>query len=266
MSSEPKKDPNADALSRLPRKKVDPDSAPSRQPEVTAHVVGPTVIPVHEPEIHEPEIIEAESATQPQSQTEPAPKEKARFNFGPPFWTIASLLSLSVNLILFVALVVVWMKIPSINMGGVTNIGVSLLGGLYTNFEKMDRAHITRIVPVEATIPVKFDLAINQQTTVVLSQDVTIENARVTVSTGGLNITRALTTIVLPQGTNLPIVLNFTVPVETTVPVNLNVNVDIPLSETQLHEPFLGLRNVVQPFYCLINPSALNLDGQKICN
>ena len=259
MSSEPKKDPNADALARLPRKKVDPNSVPTQQPEVITPTPEPTVIPVQEPEI-----IEAESAPQPQPQTET--KEKGRFNFGPPFWTIASLLSLSVNLVLIIALVVVWMKLPSFNMGGVTNIGASLLGGLYMNFEKMDRAHITRTIPVEATIPVKFDLALNQQTTVVLSQDVTIENARVTVSTGGLNITRALTTIVLPQGTNLPIVLNLTVPVETTVPVNLNVNVDIPLTETQLHEPFLGLRNVIQPFYCMISPNALNLDGQRICD
>jgi hypothetical protein len=129
----------------------------------------------------------------------------------------------------------------------------------------MDRAHITRTIPVQTTIPVKFDLALNQQTNVVLSQDVTISNALVTVNTGGLNISRALATIVLPQGTTLPVVLNLTVPVDTTVPVALNVDVDIPLNETQLHDPFVGLRQVVEPYYCMINPEALNLDGQKVC-
>jgi hypothetical protein len=94
---------------------------------------------------------------------------------------------------------------------------------------------------------------------------VTIDNAVVTVKTGGLNITNALTTIVLPQGTSLPIVLNLTVPVDTTVPVKLTVNVDIPLAQTQLHEPFSGLQEVVKPFYCMINPTAVNLDGQPVC-
>jgi hypothetical protein len=118
---------------------------------------------------------------------------------------------------------------------------------------------------VETTIPVKFDLQLNQQTNVILSQDVTINNALVTVNTGGLNITRANTTIVLPQGTTLPIVLNLTVPVDTTVPVTLNVPVNIPLNQTQLHVPFTGLQDVVGPFYCMITPSALNLDQQPLC-
>jgi len=67
----------------------------------------------------------------------------------------------------------------------------------------MDRANISTNVQVNTIIPVKFDLQLNQQTTVILSQDVTIDNAVVTVKTGGLNITNALTTIVLPQGTSL---------------------------------------------------------------
>jgi hypothetical protein len=186
-------------------------------------------------------------------------------NFGPPFWTIASVLSLTVNLVLIVILILVWLSVPSLKFGSLLQMGNNLLGGLYTNFEKMDRAHITRTIPVDSTIPVKFDLQLNQQTSVVLSQSVTIDNALVTVKTGGLNITNALTTIVLPQGTILPIVLNLTVPVDTTVPVKLNVEVDIPLKETQLHDPFKGLGEVVQPFYCMINPAALNMDGQSVC-
>jgi hypothetical protein len=41
--------------------------------------------------------------------------------------------------------------------------------------------------------------------------------------------------------------------------------VDIPLSETQLHEPFSGLQEVVKPFYCMVNPTAVKLDGQPVC-
>lgn len=200
--------------------------------------------------------------------TPPKPDRAAsgiHLNFGPPFWTITGILSLTVNIILIVILLAVFLNIGTLNINNMTGMGVNLVSGLYSNFEKMDRAHIKTNVKVETTIPVKFDLQLNQQTNVVLSQDVTITNALVTVQTGGMNISRALTTIVLPQGTNLPIVLNLTVPVDTTVPVTLNVPVDIAMSETDLHQPFSDLQKVVQPIYCLLDPAALNLDGQPIC-
>jgi hypothetical protein len=188
-----------------------------------------------------------------------------KLNFGPPFWTIASVISMTVNLSLIIVLLALYTNVKNLNPEIALNPGNYLLGGLYRNFEMMDRAHITTTIPVETTIPVKFDLQLNQQTNVVLSQDVTIDNARVTVNTGGLNISNALTTIVLRQGTSLPVVLNLTVPVDTTVPVVLNVEVDIPLNKTQLHDPFAGLQDVVKPFYCLLDPNALNMDQQPVC-
>lgn len=198
----------------------------------------------------------------------PASVSKSRFPvFGPALWNVASVISLTVNLILMLVLIVLFINLNryGLSISSMLGMGTDLLGGLYGNFEKMERAHITTDIEVSTTIPVQFDLQLNQQTNVVLSQDVTINNALVTVNTGGLNITRANTTIVLPQGTSLPIVLNLTVPVNTTVPVTLNVPVDIPLDETQLHEPFTGLQEVIKPFYCMINSNAVNLDGELIC-
>jgi len=205
------------------------------------------------------------SETPRAAPTPVSPSKGMSFNFGPPFWTIASVLSLTVNVILIIVLLVVLLNVKNLNLGSAMDIGNGLLGGLYTNFEKMDNAHITKTIPVNTTIPVKFDLQLNQQTDVVLSQDVTIRRALVTVNTGGLNITNALATIVLPKDTILPITLNLTVPVDKEVPVVLDVAVDIPLAETQLHEPFSGLQKVVQPFYCMLNPAALRLDGQPVC-
>ncbi len=201
----------------------------------------------------------------------PTPPKPARvstpmkLNFGPPFWTVASAISLTVNVVLLIVLLALVSNLNKLNAGGILNLGNSVLGGLFSNFEKMDRASITTNVVVNTTIPVKFDLQLNQQTNVVLSEDVTINNALVTVNTGGLNITRANTTIVLPQGTTLPVVLNLSVPVDTTVPVTLNVPVNIPLKDTELHVPFAGLQDVIRPLYCLVNSAATNLDGQPIC-
>jgi hypothetical protein len=42
------------------------------------------------------------------------------------------------------------------------------------------------------------------------------------------------------------------------------VPVDIPLEQTELHEPFVGLQQVVKPWYCLIEPNAL-LEGVQVC-
>ncbi len=264
MNNEPKDDPRSRArnllgssspLTRLPKKNDTTASFLPKQEDNPARKEAPI-----------------EQKTPPKakvpSQTPPKPARVStgmNLNFGPPFWTIASIISMTVNVVLVIILLAVLVNLRSLNTSNVMDLGTGLLGGLYTNFEKMDRAHITTTIPVETTIPVKFDLQLNQQTNVVLSQDVTINNALVTVNTGGLNITRALTTIVLPQGTTLPIVLNLTVPVDTTVPVILNVNVDIPLNQTQLHEPFSGLQEVVKPYYCMISPNALNLDGQPVC-
>ena len=145
------------------------------------------------------------------------------------------------------------------------NMPYDLVSGLYTNFEKMDRATIATNVKVDTAIPVKFDLQINQETNVVLSQSVTIPDARVTVRAGEITITDALTSIVLPAGTNLPIVLNLTVPVDKNVPVTLDVPVNIKLHDTELGIPFQGLQDVIEPLYCLLKPDATNLDGQLIC-
>ncbi len=268
MIDEPKEDPakkmrkligSVSPLSRLPRKSEQEDvkkeaATPKKQVEASANssvkisASKPTVKPV------------APAAASP------SPVKKSSI-FGPRFWTIASVISLTINGITALALLITVFILMrnGLSVSALLNMGNNLLGGLYTNFEKMDRASIQTTVVVDTTIPVQFDLQLNQTTNVVLSQDVTINNALVTVNTGGLNITRANTTIVLPQGTTLPVVLNLTVPVDTTVPVTLNVPVDIPLSETQLHEPFTGLQDVVRPFYCIINNAAVNLNGEPIC-
>jgi hypothetical protein len=271
MIDEPKDDPakkmrkligSNSPLTRLPKKNEQDDVKYDASPpkKILTSTNRPT-------QISNPTLA-SKSTVKPASPAgaSPQPENKSSI-FSPRFWTIASVISLTIHGITLLALLITAFILLRNGLGvsALLNMGNSLLGGLYTNFEKMDRASIQTNVVVDTTIPVQFDLQLNQQTNVVLSQDVTITNALVTVNTGGLNITRANTTIVLPQGTTLPVVLNLVVPVNTTVPVTLNVPVDIPLSQTQLHEPFTGLQDVVRPFYCMINSNAVNLNGEPIC-
>jgi hypothetical protein len=247
LSSLPKKsEQKSDKLGSLPKKK---DAAPQKA--------------------------ESKPAETPAPASKPDPKLASASGSGyaawaPRLWTTASVISLTINILLTIVLIILVISVYrlKLDMAKIMNASTAVMdlpAGLYSNFEKMERASIQTNVVVNTSIPVKFDLQLNQQTNVVLSQDVTINNALVTVNTGGLNITRANTTIVLPAGTTLPVNLALTVPVDQQVPVTINVPVNIPLKDTQLNDPFVGLQNVIKPLYCLLEPEAVNIDGNPIC-
>jgi hypothetical protein len=202
----------------------------------------------------------------PNTSPEPGPGVW-RWNFLPAFWTIASILSMAVNIILIIILLLAWQLLN--RMGSVQGVqstamnrATDVLGGLYDNFVRMDQANIRTNIHVEKDIPVQFSLQVSGPSNVILSAPVRITGARVWVQTGGLTITNADATILLPQGVVLPInIENLVVPVDQKVPAVLDVPVDIPLSQTELHEPFVGLREVVEPYYCLIQ----KFNGKQLC-
>lgn len=166
----------------------------------------------------------------------------------PTLWSIGAYLSIALNGILLIIILVLGTQLFVLK----DLVQNQLVGGLYYSFYLMDEASIDTTIQVQDTIPIGFDLTINQTTVVVLTEDTLIEGARVTLSTGGLNIVQAPTDITLPAGTRLPIQLNLVVPVNTTVPISLNVPVHIPLNQTELHTPFQLLQEVVSPYYdCL---------------
>lgn len=192
----------------------------------------------------------------PETQTLPtAPAARKRRFFrpdkvGPAFWTIASLFSMVVNVILIVLLLSLGRQLFTLK----SLVQDQLLGGLYTNFQMMDKAHIRTTIPVNAEVPAKFDLPLNTETMVTLTQDTTVMGATIyELEAWPLYITKAKTNIILPAGSQLPVALNLTVPVDQKIPVNLTVNVDIPLAETELHPPFVGLQEVVKPYYTLLD-------------
>ena len=180
--------------------------------------------------------------------------------FLPIFWTIASVSSFTINIILIIALILVGRELFVLK----ALVGNNLLGGLYENFIYMDQAHIKTDITVSDTIPINFTLPISQDTVVTLTQSTPINNAHVVINTGGISI-NSFADIVLPKGTNLPVHLTMDVPVSTTVPVKLNVPVDIPLQNTDLHKPFIGLQQVVSPFYYMLQPQIKSPEDLPFC-
>jgi len=184
-----------------------------------------------------------------ETPTEEEPAEKRERGLR-TLWTVGAVLSILLNCILIVVLIVLGNQLFTIKK----MVGIDLVGGLYANFVKMDQASIKTTITVSDQIPINFNLPISQDTTVLLREPTTINGARVTLNTGGLSINNAPADIILPAGTILPIHLELIVPVQQTLPITLNVPVDIPLDQTELHEPFTGLQQVIAPLFWLLKP------------
>ncbi len=179
----------------------------------------------------------------------------------PAFWTVSSIISLVVNIILISTLVILAQYTFVIK----NVVGENVLRGLYENFILMDQAHITTVVAVETEVPVQFTLPVQTTTDVILTENVRISGARVVLQTGGLQILDAPTNIILPAGSRLPISLDITVPVDTVIPIKLDVEVNIPLKDTELHQPFVGLQQVIGPLYWLLQPEIKSAQDLAIC-
>ena len=232
-----------------------------------------TVAPMPKAKTKLPATSKLPASQQPEQQT--ATQEKnpqvtqsmpRREKFLRALWTLASLISMIFNVVVIIVIVVAFWAYRDIKLPegvGVTTLN-KLLSGLYSNFEKLDRATIKTVIPVDAQIPLDISVPVQTTTQITLADSVVIPNAQVVINTGGLNI-NSNARVTLPAGTPLSVNLNFNLPVQTSIPVHLDVPVNIPMKDTELHEPFVGLQDVVQPLYCMVDPSAANLDGQLIC-
>ncbi len=188
--------------------------------------------------------------------------------FMPAFWTVACIFSLVVNIILVGLLVSVGRQMFQFK----SVVSDGLITQASDSLAMMDKAHIILTVPVETTVrvqdtlPVAFDLPINQDTQLSLSADSTINGAYIY-----LNNTAVRTDLTLPSGTPLQSKLNISVPVSTTVPVDLvvpvtlQVPVDIAIDQTDLHQSIVGLQEAIQPYQTTMSTTFNSPDQLLIC-
>jgi hypothetical protein len=202
----------------------------------------------------------ATEETPPDSESQGVSRVVWQGKFGPAFWTITGVISLVVNIILIVIVVILGQQLFTLN----EIVEYGLIGGLHSNFVAMDEATIITSVTVEDTIPVQFDLPVSTKTTVSLTEPTPIDGASVVINTGVLSI-NAPADIVLPAGLELPIALDIIVPVDQEVPVVLQVPVNIPLDQTELHEPFVGLQEVVAPYHSLLGDLPDGWEETPLC-
>ena len=126
------------------------------------------------------------------------------------------------------------------------NIVTPVINGLHSSFVGLSKSTIDWTIPVRDTIPVKFDLPLNQATTVTLTHSVPL-NVSATITLPGVGqLNNAQVYLNLP-GLELPVQLNLTVPVDTQLPISMDVRAVIPLNQTQIHDPVNNLRLVFEP-------------------
>jgi hypothetical protein len=183
-------------------------------------------------------------------------RQKARY----AYWDIAAALSLVVNAVLIGILVTMAGQLKTLKQA----VSTGLLGGLYSSFVNMDNASIATTITVDAQIPLNFNLPVQQNTNVVLTQKTNIPGAYIGINILGAPV-NGPANVTLPAGTNLPIALNMNIPVQATIPISLQVPVNIPLAATGLHGPFVGLQQAIQPYYCMLEPDAQYPQGTFIC-
>ena len=188
--------------------------------------------------------------------------------FLPAFWTVASICSLIVNIILIAALISFgrhFFELKAIISNG-------LVDGLSSNLALMDKAHIVTTVPVETkvqlkdSLPVVFSLPLNQDTQVTLVQDTNVSGTTL------INLAPVPLDFTLPAGTPLQINLDMTIPVsqsipvDITVPVSLLVPLDLAIDQTDLHQSIAGLQSSIEPYKSLMSENFNSPKDISFCN
>jgi hypothetical protein len=105
----------------------------------------------------------------------------------------------------------------------------------------VEGARLETSVTVREEFPVSFEVPLQRETRVNLSEPVRVEGATVSIQSVGFSL-NGPATITLPAGTELPLALDLRVPVESTVPAEFTVPVEIPLAQTDLHRSLLALQ------------------------
>jgi len=116
-----------------------------------------------------------------------------------------------------------------------------------------DSAVITKTISISQTIPVAFDLTLDQNTVVNLTKSVPLNRSATFVLPGGGGQINGTVSLALPNGMPLPIHLTMPVPIREDLPVNMNVLVSIPLKETELGGVTGQLKDILTPYTKLLS-------------
>jgi len=170
-------------------------------------------------------------------------KKENRKKFWESFKNFAIIFSFIVNIILVIVLLVSPIPLLIAN----TLIAEPLLVDLDSAFASLGETTINTLVNIQDTMPVVFDLPLNQNTDVILTEPVPLQAPASFILPGGGGSINGTVNLDLPEGMRLPVSLNMMVPVSTTIPVVMEVPVKIQLAEAGMGPAITKLRAVFSP-------------------
>lgn len=153
----------------------------------------------------------------------------------------------------------VWMQLPQVQLPESPqalkdDVACKTIADLDQMIDDLDRAVIVRTIHIDQQIPVVFDLPLDKNITVELTQEVALNNRPTTMNLPGQGGTiNGWVNLTLPRGYRLPIHLTLTVPVSQSLPVQMDVPVQIPLKETDLGPVTGKLKELVKPYTLYLN-------------
>ncbi len=162
------------------------------------------------------------------------------------FKNFAIIFSFVVNLILVLILGSLVVSADSV-FGLKSQVAEPLLVDLDQAFAGLGETTIQSMVYITDTMPVVFDLPLEQNTYVVLTERVPLNVPAQFIWPAGGGQINGRVMLDLPEGQILPIALSMSVPVSTTVPVVMQVPVEIPLAEAGMGPAIEQLRAVFRP-------------------
>jgi len=149
-------------------------------------------------------------------------------------------------MILLVLAFVAWQAAPML-LDLKDGLVCDTITGVNTLLVDFEEAVITRTIYISQTIPVQFDLPLNQGLTVKLTDGVPLNRPATYSLPGGGGRINGTVHLQLPQGMKLPIHMRTTVPVDQQLPVQMEVPVAIPLRETDLGAVIQQLKDLLAP-------------------
>jgi hypothetical protein len=155
-------------------------------------------------------------------------------------------------MILLVAAYTTWQAWPMISaLRG--DLACPMIADVNELVDDLGNAVITRTIPISQTIPVVFDLPLDKNLNVTLTEAVNLSRPTSFVLPAGGGRINGTVYLALPQGQNLPVHMSLNVPVRETIPVQMDVNVAIPLDETELGPVVDKLKGLLMPYMDLLS-------------
>ncbi len=166
------------------------------------------------------------------------------------FWdalkNVTLLISMIINLVLIVVVAILLNQVGSIKV-----TIASVLGQLDSAFEGLGQANIADTIHIDQKVPVRFDLPLSQDTTVVTQAPVPLV-VPANFSLGQFGSINGTVSLALPAGTSLPVHLEMSVPVSNSIGVTFDQPVSINLSQKGLGPVVAKLRAAIRPLIKLV--------------